>query len=102
MEIVEQSKSTTLSLRAFSAEAGVPLPGLYHWRSKLKSSVTAQLRGFSEMKPPFAPTPPTTPRREGMIEVRLANGRVVRVTGGQVDAQVLQTVIEAAEAGGAC
>ena len=91
-----------MSLRAFCARAGVPLHGLYYWRNKLKLSDNAQLGGFTEIRPAVAPVLPALPRPEGVIEVRLANGRTVRVSGGHVDAKVLQTVIEMADAGSAC
>jgi hypothetical protein len=98
-EIVKASNATHLPLGLFCAEAGVPLSGLYVWRSKLNSSAKAQPRGFTAIKPRLAPASPDT---ASAIEICLANGRTVRVKGGQVDAQVLQTVIRVAEAGGLC
>lgn len=101
--IVDESKKTTLSLRAFSAQMGVPLQQLYNWRSKLKATKPkpGPRRGFKEIKPKLAVTPHMSPEH-GAIELHLRNGHMVRVTGGRVDARLLQTVIALADGGAAC
>lgn len=99
--IVEQSEATTLSLRAFCHEMGLSLQSLYYWRSKFQRRPRRKSRGFTQLQPAqlSAPLPKQV---EGTMELRLTNGRVVRITGGGVDAQALRTLIEVAEAGGAC
>ena len=99
--LVEESKTTSLSLRVFSAQAGVSVQHLYHWRSKLKASTPRPQRGFQELKPRLDPTANTT-KEHGAIELHLGNGRMVRVTGDRVDARLLQTMVEIAQAGVAC
>ncbi len=99
-QIVEQSKTTKHSLRAFSVETGVPLRHLYHWRSKLKASVPRREGGFSQIKPQLV-TPENAPER-GAVELHLRSGHMVRFTGGQADPSLLRTIIEVVEGGGAC
>ena len=99
-QIVEQSETTALSLRAFCTEIGVPLQSLYYWRSKLRGSAPRRPSGFMELK--AVNVPATPPPAEGAIELRLTNGRIVRVTGGRVDAQALSMLIQVAEAGSSC
>jgi len=97
--LVEQFQSTSLSPRAFCEQASVPLGRLYFWRSKLRAAVVAKPSGFTPVRL-RAPVEPQAPAA-GAIEVRLGNGRVVRVVGA-VDAQVLHTVIAAAEGSVSC
>ncbi len=99
-QIVEQSKTTKHSLRAFSVETGVPLRHLYHWRSKLQASVPRREREFPQIKPRLV-TPENAPER-GAVELHLRSGHMVRFTGGQADPSLLRTIIEVVEGGGAC
>jgi transposase-like protein len=97
--LVEQSKSTSLSVRDLCEQANVPLGQFYYWRSKLGAVVEPKPRGFRPVRL-RAPVEPQA-ANAGAIELSLRNGRVVRVVGA-VDVQVLQTVIMVAEEGVSC
>lgn len=99
--IVEQPETTTLSLRAFCDELGLSLQSLYYWRSKFRGRARRKSHGFTQLQPAKLPAPPPK-QAMGAMELHLTNGRVVRITGGGVDAQALRTLIEAAEVGGPC
>jgi len=98
--LVEKSQASPLPLSDFCKESDVSLSQLCHWRSKLRAATASSGEGFTPIRlrePVQEPAEPPT----GSIEVRLQNGRVVRVVGA-VDTQVLRTVILMAEGGMSC
>ena len=102
-KIVEQSETTALPRRAFCREIGVSVQSLYYWRSKLKVHAPRKPSGFTELNPVLgSAAPPPPPPVEGAMELRLTNGRIVRIMGGSVNVQALRTLIQLAEAGDPC
>ena len=99
-ELVEKSKTSSLSPSEFCAQANVSLSQLYHWRRRLRSVAAPVSGGFSQVRL-RTPAHPSTAASAGRIEVHLLSGRVVHVVGA-VDPQALREVILTAEAGTPC
>lgn len=86
-----------LSGPEFAKRHGLQVESVYRWGREFPDTGRAgrsrgEARGFTEVRVREGRMRPTA----GVIEVVLANGRVVRV-GGAVDARQLRAVIEALE-----
>lgn len=89
----------------YAEERGLHAGTLIGWAGKLRDAA-AQAEKRSARRPPlFAPVRVVVSRREAgsgeAIEIVLANGRRVRVTGA-VEPNVLARVLETAERGAGC
>jgi transposase-like protein len=98
--LVKQYESSSLTVAEFCEQFEVSMARLIHWRDKLRGTDERKERGFTPVRlhAVAAPPPPTAP---SAIELRLTNGRMLRVT-GTVDVQTLRAVMQAAEGGTAC
>lgn len=95
--LVEEFKTSSLTLTAFCEQADVSLSQFYNWRRKLRADAARVDGGFTPVRLRAASATSQSPVG-GRIEVRLKNGRIVRVVGA-VDAQVLREVMLMAEGG---
>lgn len=96
-EIIEQLNSSPLLHKDFCAQVGVAPSSLYTWQKKLKiQKSSSQLTGFIPLhiKKDLTKKVSTTTQA---IEICLANGRVIRLIGDNVDRKMLHTVISVAE-----
>lgn len=103
---VERWKQSGLTAAQYGAQTGLDSKQLFWWRWHLgrqtKATAAPKDRARQAAGMTFLPArivEPAPPVGGGQVEIVLANGRIVRVT-GSVDAAVLAQVVRAAESDG--
>ena len=90
-EVVEDQRSSGLSIRAYCEQIGVSQPSFYAWRRRLEGRW-----GPSFLPVEVAEAEPQV-RQESKLEIVLAGDRTIRVSGG-TDLELLAEVVRVLEA----